>query len=96
MRGHARSRGCRRAEANASLALGALDSMFSRFAPATIGSVSQAPIGPTVGEAMELPSAPVFSVGAATLLQEMLPLCDRLTSETGNERQVRGRAVASR
>jgi len=85
-----------RAEANASLALEVLDSIFSQFSPTAIDSASQASISPTDGEAMALPSAPVLSAGGATLLQKLLPLYDRLASETGNERQVQMKAATAR
>jgi eukaryotic-like serine/threonine-protein kinase len=85
-----------RAEANADLALEALDRMFSRFSPNMIGSSSGASIAPGDGEDLDLPDAPVLTRGAATLLQELLPLYDRLASETGDALQVREKAAAAR
>lgn len=84
-----------RAETNATLALAALDSMFSRFSPAKGGASSPTSVSQSGGEALALPAAPVLSIEAAGLLQDLLPLYDRLASETGDERHVREQAAAA-
>jgi len=84
-----------RAETNATLALAALDSMFSRFSPATGGASSPTSLSQSGDEALALPAAPVLSIEAAGLLQDLLPLYDRLASETGDERHVREQAAAA-
>ena len=82
-----------RAEANASLAVGVLDRMFGRFAP-SMGGMDTA-IRAADGETLSLPGTPVLSAGAAALLEELLPLYDRLATEAGNAPEVRERAAVA-
>ena len=82
-----------RAEANASLAMEALDRMFERFSPSRIRILPQ----PSVGGTAAFPSSPILSKEAAALLEEMLPFYDRLAQQTGNDDKLRaGTAEANR
>ena len=82
-----------RAEANANLAMEALDRMFERFSPSRIRILPQ----PSVDGTAAVPSSPILSKEAAALLEEMLPFYDRLAQQTGNDDKLRaGTAEANR
>ena len=82
-----------KAEANANLAMEALDRMFERFSPSRIRVLPQ----PSVDGAIAVPSSPILSKEAAALLEEMLPFYDRLAQQTGNDDKLRaGTAEANR
>lgn len=82
-----------KAEANANLAMEALDRMFERFSPSRIRILPQ----PSVDGAIAAPSSPILSKEAAALLEEMLPFYDRLAQQTGNDDKLRaGTAEANR
>lgn len=81
------------AEANASLAIEALDRTFERLYPARMTVRSQPTIDGTAGIMIDVPSAPVLSKETAALLEEMLPFYDRLAQQTGNTRDLRFRTA---
>jgi len=84
-----------KAEANASLAVEALDRMFERLSPTRIGILSRLAGGGT--ESSGNPRSPVLSKEAAALLEEMLPFYDRLARQTGKDDKIRvGTAEANR
>ena len=85
----------RRAEANAGLALEALDSMFARLAPVPFASRSDVIFGDQGDATVGLPNPPVLSAQAAALLHDLLPLYGRLASETGDESAVREKAAGA-
>jgi len=87
LRGEARERA--RAEANAGLAVEALDRMFERLSPARVRVSPQLSVEGARGEPTEVPAAPILSREAAALLEEMLPFYDRLALQTGNSQKVR-------
>ncbi len=84
-----------RAEANAALALEAVESIVAQFAPLRLGAHSAPDIADSGATALELPSTPVLSTEAAALLQDLMPLYDRLAAESGDEQQVRQKAAAA-
>jgi serine/threonine protein kinase/tetratricopeptide (TPR) repeat protein len=81
-----------KAEANASLAIEALDRMFERFSPTRMRIVPQLSM-PGGGETIEVPSSPILSKEAPALLEEMLPFYDRLAQQTGNDATLRARTA---
>ena len=81
-----------KAEANARLAIEALDRMFERFSPTRMRIVPQLSMSGG-GEAIEVPSSPVLSKEAAALLEEMLPFYDRLAQQTGNDATLQTRTA---
>ena len=83
LRGEATERA--KAEANARLAIEALDRIFERFSPARMRILPQLSAEGTKGDAIEVPSSPILSKEAAALLEEMLPFYDRLAQQTGPE-----------
>jgi eukaryotic-like serine/threonine-protein kinase len=78
-----------RAEANAGLAIEALDRMFERFSPTRLRILPHPSMAGARGENMEVPSSPILSQEAAALLEEMLPFYDRLARQTGNSDKLR-------
>jgi tetratricopeptide (TPR) repeat protein len=91
LQGEAVERG--KAEANANLAMEALDRMFDRFSPSRIRMLPQ----PSVDGTAAVPSSPILSKEAAALLEEMLPFYDRLAQQTVNDDKLRaGTAEANR
>ena len=95
LRGEALERA--KAEANAGLAIEALDRIFERFSPSRTLILPQLSLEGARGEAIEVPSSPVLSREAAALLEEMLPFYDRLARQTGNDDKLRaGTAEANR
>ena len=87
LRGEALERA--KAEANASLAIEALDRMFERFSPTRMRILPQAFLEGARSETIDVPSSPILSREAAALLEEMLPFYDRLAQQTGNEGNLR-------
>jgi len=73
-----------KAEANASLAVEALDRTFDRLDPTHMLVRAQPAIEGLRGELMDVPSVPFLSKATAALLQDMLPFYDRLAQQTGN------------
>lgn len=95
LRGEAQERA--RAEASAKLALEALDRTFERLYPARLSVRSRPMLEGLRGETIEVPSAPILTKEAASLLEEMLPFYDKLAQQTGNSVDLRLRtAEASR
>ena len=87
LQGEARERA--KAEANAGLAIEALDRMFERFSPTRMRSLPQLSVEAARGETITVPSSPILSREAAALLEEVLPFYDRLAQQTGNGGQLR-------
>jgi serine/threonine protein kinase/tetratricopeptide (TPR) repeat protein len=78
-----------KAEANASLAIEALDRIFEQFSPTRTPMLPQlAPEG-AQNEPIDAPGSPILSREAAALLEEMLPFYDRLAQQTGNNDKLR-------
>ena len=95
LRGEALERA--KAEANASLAIEALDRIFERFSPPRLGVLPQLSLEGARGESIEVPSSPILSREAAVLLEELLPFYDRLARQSGNDDKLRaGTAEANR
>ncbi len=84
-----------KAEANASLAIEALDRMFERFSPTRMRILPRLAMNGAGGETLEVPSSPILSKEAAALLEEMLPFYDRLAQQTGNDDKLRARTAAA-
>lgn len=91
LHGEAMERG--KAEANARLAIEALDRMFERFSPTRVQLQPQLAMPGTGDQTVAAPSPPVLSREAAALLEEMLPFYDRLAQQTGNEHALRARTA---
>ncbi len=91
LRGEALERA--KAEANASLAVEALDRTFERLYPTRMVVRPQPAIEGLRGEIMDVPSAPVLSKETAALLEDMLPFYDRLAQQTGNGDDLRLRTA---
>jgi serine/threonine protein kinase/tetratricopeptide (TPR) repeat protein len=82
-----------KAEANAGLAIEALDRIFERFSPTRMLIRPQLSVEGARGETIEVPSSPILSREAAALLEEMLPFYDRLAQQTGNDDKLRARTA---
>ena len=91
LRGEALERA--KAEANATLAVEALDRTFERLYPTRMVVRPQPAIESLRGEIMDVPSAPVLSKETAALLEDMLPFYDRLAQQTGNGDDLRLRTA---
>jgi len=91
LRGEAQQRA--KAEANANLAVEALDRTFERLYPARMMVRPQPAIQAMRGEIMDVPNAPFLSQEAAALLEEMLQFYDRLAQQTGNADDLRLRSA---
>jgi serine/threonine protein kinase len=87
LRGEARER--RRAEANAELAVGALDRMFERLAPGTRFEITELSTENSETETLTIPSPPVLSDETVALLEEMLTYYERLATRVGDETRIR-------
>ena len=87
LRGEARER--RRAEANAELAVGALDRIFDRLAPGTTGEVAELSTDDADEETITIPSPPVLTDETVALLEEMLTYYQRLATQVGDEAELR-------
>ena len=87
LRGEALQRA--KAEANAGLAIEALDRMFERFSPSRMRVPPQLLMEGAQSEGVNVPSSPILSREAAALLEEMLPFYDRLAQQTGNDGKLR-------
>jgi serine/threonine protein kinase len=82
-----------KAEANAGLAIEALDRIFDRFSPARMQLLPRLSLEGAKGEAIDVPASPILSREAAALLEEMLPFYDRLAQQTGNDDKLRVRTA---
>ena len=91
LRGEALERA--KAEANASLAVEALDRTFERLYPVKMVVRPQPAIEGLRGEIMDAPNAPFLSKETAALLEDMLPFYDRLAQQTGNGDDLRLRTA---
>ena len=91
LRGEAQER--KKADANAGLAIEALDRMFERFSPTRVRILAQLSVPGGAGETIEVSSSPILSKEAAALLEEMLPFYDRLAQQTGNDDKLRIRTA---
>ncbi|HOW68875.1 MAG TPA: serine/threonine-protein kinase, partial [Candidatus Paceibacterota bacterium] len=80
-----------KAETNAGLAVEALDRLFERLSPIRMRVVPQLSITSPSGETIEVPTSPILTREAATLLEEMLPFYDRLAQQTGNDNTLQAR-----
>jgi len=85
----------RKAEANAGLAIEALDRFFERYSPGRIGVSTELAVEGVAGGSIEAPSPPVLSREAAALLEDMLPFYDRLAGQAGNIKELRLKAAAA-
>lgn len=81
------------AQANADLAVEAIDRIFERFSPNPTILRPQLSLESTEGKIIEVPSPPVLSKEAAALLEELLPFYDRLAQQAGNETALRERTA---
>lgn len=82
-----------KAEANANLAIEALDHTFERLYPTRMATRPQPTIEGVRGEAIAVPNTPILSKETAALLEEMLPLYDRLAQQIGNGDDLRFRTA---
>ena len=82
-----------KAEANASLAIEALDRIFDQASPTRIRILPPLATPGAGGEDIAGPSSPALSKEAAALLEEMLPFYDRLAQQTGNDGTLRARTA---
>lgn len=82
-----------KAQANADLAVEAIDRIFERFSPDSMILRPRLAMESAEGESIEIPSPPVLSKEAAALLEELLPFYDRLAQQTGNEAGLRERTA---
>ncbi len=82
-----------KAEANANLAVEALDRTFERLYPTRTSVREQPALEGSRGEIIDVPSAPIVSKETAGLLEEMLPFYDRLAQQTGNRDELRFRTA---
>lgn len=82
-----------KAQANADLAVEAIDRIFERFSPNPTILRLRLRMESPEGETIEVPSTPVLSKEAAALLEELLPFYDRLAQQTGNEAGLRERTA---
>jgi tetratricopeptide (TPR) repeat protein len=82
-----------KAQANADLAVEAMDRIFERFSPNPTALRLQLTMENTEGETIEVPNPPVLSKEAAALLEELLPFYDRLAQQTDNEAGLRERTA---
>ena len=82
-----------KAEANANLAIEALDRTFARLYPTRNAVRAQPAMEGVRGEIIDVPSAPILSKETAALLEEMLPFYDRLAQQTGNGDDLRFRTA---
>ena len=82
-----------KAEANANLAIEALDRVFERMSLMRVRALPQ-PAPSEVGNGLTEPLAsPLLSKEAAGLLEEMLPFYDRLAQQTGNGPDLQARTA---
>jgi tetratricopeptide (TPR) repeat protein len=82
-----------KAEANADLAVEAIDRIFERFSPSPTILRPRLTMESAEGETIEIPSLPVLSREAAALLEELLPFYDRLAQRTDDEARLRERTA---
>ena len=82
-----------KAEANAGLAIEALDRIFEGFSPTRMLIRPQLSLEGARGETIAVPGSPILSREAAALLEKMLPFYDRLAQQTGNDDRLRARTA---
>ena len=82
-----------KAEANAALAVEALDRLFARFAPSRISVSPELAVEGVEGGSVSVPTSPVLSREAAALLEEMLAFYDRLADQAGDSSRLRRKAA---
>lgn len=82
-----------KAEANARLAMEALDRMFERFSPTRMRLPPQGSLPGLEPEVMRSSGSAVLSREAAGLLEEMLPFYDRLARQTDNDNVLQARTA---
>jgi eukaryotic-like serine/threonine-protein kinase len=75
-----------KAQANAGLAIEALDQVFEQLSPTRMLTLPQTGVGGDFGEA---PSSTLLSKETAALLERMLPFYDRLAQQSGSGEQLR-------
>ena len=83
LRGEAQQRV--KAESNASLAIEALDRAFDRLCPMRITIWQEPGLEGPRGVTADVQVTPIVSKNTAALLEDMLPLYDRLAQQTGND-----------
>ena len=91
LHGEARERA--KAEANASLAIEALDRVFERLSPTRMTGLPQLAVEGFRNEIIDIPNPPIVSKEAAALLEDMLPFYDRLAQQIGNGNDLRARTA---
>ncbi len=82
-----------KAEANANLAVEALDRTFERLYPTRMAALTQPTIDGLRGDISAVPNAPILSKETAALLGEMLPFYDRLAQQIGSGNDLRFRTA---
>jgi eukaryotic-like serine/threonine-protein kinase len=82
-----------KAEANATLAIEALDHAFDRLYPIQSAVRPQPAVEGLIGENAEIPNTPILSRQTAALLEEMLPFYDRLAQQTGSREDLQLRTA---
>ena len=83
------SRQREKAEATSALTLEALDDIFEQYVPNRVAADAEPAIGDSEGSAVRLPTQPVLSKGAASLLERMLAFYDRLARENVADKGLR-------
>ena len=91
LEGEATERG--RAEANAKLAIEALDRIFERFSPNPVMRVSALTVEGAENATIEVTTPPVLSKETAALLEDLLAFYDRLAKQGGDEAELRHKAA---
>lgn len=91
LRGEAQQR--TKAEANANLAIEALDRAFDRLYPTRMAIRREPGLQGVHGESVDVPNIPIVSKEACALLEEILPLYDQLAQQTGNTDELRLRTA---
>ena len=82
-----------KAEANAQVAMEALDRIFERFSPSRVVSSPELTVEGADGASVDVPSPPVLSREAAALLDSMLAFYDRLAQQAGDDDRLRAKAA---
>jgi len=78
-----------KAEANAELAIEALDRIFERFSPHRTVGVSKLAVEGVASGSFEVPSPVVLSKESASLLEDMLAFYERLSGQAGDDGKLR-------
>jgi tetratricopeptide (TPR) repeat protein len=82
-----------KAEANAQLAVEALDRIFEQIYPVRTSVRAEPVLAGMPGELVDIPSVPILPKETAALLEEILPFYDRLAQQTGNSADLRLRTA---